>query len=36
MGASAFGRLLPYDRNFDPRAHFDALSEYLQAEHATR
>ena len=28
--------LLPYDRNFDPRAHFDALSEYLQAEHAKR
>jgi signal transduction histidine kinase len=26
--------LLPYDRTFDPRAHFDALSEYLQAAHA--
>ncbi len=26
--------LLPYDRTFDPRAHFDALAEYLQ--HANR
>ena len=26
--------LLPYDRTFDPRAHFDALAEYLQSAHA--
>ena len=26
--------LLPYDRTFDPRAHFDALAEYLRSEHA--
>ena len=28
--------LLPYDRTFDPGAHFDALADYLQAEHAKR
>ncbi len=28
--------LLPYDRTFDPRAHFDALAEYLRSEHAKR
>ena len=28
--------LLPYDRTFDPGAHFDALADYLQAEHANR
>lgn len=26
--------MLPYDRTFDPRAHFDALAEYLQSAHA--
>jgi signal transduction histidine kinase len=26
--------LLPYDRTFDPRAHFDALADYLQSAHA--